>query len=80
MRQGQAQCISTLAGLYTSLGDLVLPNGNVMSSSTEAVMSRSMTLTPNSWFSAQLYYLLVCVLRQVTTMSLGLLFGKILPC
>lgn len=44
----QAQCISTLAGLYTSLGNLVLPNGNVMSSATEAVMSGSMTLTPNS--------------------------------
>lgn len=45
MGQGQAQCISTLAGLYVSLGDPVLPNGNGMNLPIKAVLSRSLTAT-----------------------------------
>lgn len=45
MGQGQAQCVSTLAGLHVSLGDLVLPNGNGMNLPIKAVLSRSLTVT-----------------------------------
>ena len=45
MDQGQAQCISTLAGLYVSLGDLVLLNGSGMSLPIKAVPSSSLTVT-----------------------------------